>query len=256
MFLFRLSLLTLWVRKTWVVILILTLGLPFVMPYMAPVETVPKLMPPARAHAAWLLVWGVGILWGLSQAARLGDGNSRTGIGNYLRSRGQGSLKQMLSMWSALMIFLLPVVLIAVVICLLAAMPGDPEEKGLWVATNLQAAFLFLIAIGPLALLGISLSSRFGAMVGFVVPAALCLYGLYGVGHLAETIKMGGNPVLEWLYIVSPQYHLADLTPRLIFKMGQVEWGAFAGFLGYFVLLGGVLAGTSLLLFRTEPLRS
>ncbi len=256
MHLFRLSLLTLWVRKTWLVILLLTVGLPFVLPHMTPVETVPKLLPPARAHAAWLLVWGVGILWGLSQAARLGDGNSRTGVGNYLRSRGQGSLRQMLSMWSALMIFLLPVVVVAVGICLAAAMPGDPAERGLWVSTNVQAAVLFLVAIGPLALLGIALSSRFGAMVGYVVPAALCLYGLYGVGHLAETIKMGENPVLEWLYIVSPQYHLADLTPRLIFKMGEVGWSSFAGFLGYFALLGGFLTGLSLLLFRTEPLRS
>lgn len=254
--LFRLSLLTLWVRKTWVVILLLTAGLPFLMPYMTPVESVPKLLQPARAHAVWLLVWGVGILWGLSQAAKLGDGNSRTGVGNYLKSRGQGSLRQMLAMWSALMIYLVPVVLIGVAICLMAAMPGDPAERGLWVATNVQAAFLFLIAIGPLALLGIGLASRFGAMVGFVIPAALCLYGLYGVGHLAETLKMGDNPVLEWLYIVSPQYHLADLTPRLIFKMGGLEWASFAGFLGYFALLGSLLGAGALSLFRTEPLRS
>lgn len=256
MFLFKLSLLTLWVRKTWVVIVLLSVGLPFVMPYMAPVESAPQLMQPARAHAAWLVVWAVGILWGLSQAARLGDGNSRTGVGNYLKSRGRRSLRQLLAMWAALMVYLMPVALIGVGICLVAAMPGDPGEKGLWIKTSVQAGVLFLFAIGPLALLGIGLASRFGAMVGFVVPAALCLYGLYGVGHLSETLKMGENPILEWLYIVSPQYHLADLTPRLIFKMGGLPWSSFAGFLGYFTLLGGLLGGVSITMFRTEPLRS
>jgi hypothetical protein len=93
-------------------------------------------------------------------------------------------------------------------------------------------------------------------MLGYVVPGALCLYGLYGVGHLGETIKMGGNPLLEWVYILSPQYHLADLTPRLLFKMGALELKDFTGYAGYFLIVALVLLAASRLSFRTEPLRS
>ena len=80
MILFKLTLLTIWVRKTWFIILMAMLVLPFVGPYIAPVEEVPKLMQPARAHTAWMLAWMIGILWGLSQGAKSGDGNARTGV--------------------------------------------------------------------------------------------------------------------------------------------------------------------------------
>ena len=76
----------------------------------------------------------------------------------------------------------------------------------MWWATNLQFAVLFLLTIGPLALLGVGLASRFGALIGYILPTALCLYGLYGVGYLGMTIKMRDNPVLEWVYALSPQY--------------------------------------------------
>jgi hypothetical protein len=67
---------------------------------------------------------------------------------------------------------------------------------------------------------------------------------------------MNSNPVLEWLYVVSPQYHLADLTPRLIFKMGDMPSGDFISVTLYFVGLALLLGGASAALFRTEPLRS
>ncbi|MEP4078232.1 hypothetical protein [Haloferula sp.] len=256
MTLFKLTLLTLWVRKTWIVILLAIILLPFVGPYIAPVEEAPKLLPPARAHTAWMVAWMVGILWGLSQGAKSGDGNARTGVGNLLRSMNVGYFRQMLGIWSALMVYLVPLVLIAMLISIFAAMPGAEVERGYWVATNLQFALLYLLTLGPLVLLAIGLASRFGSMVGYVVPGALCLYGLYGVGYLGETIKMGGNPLLEWVYIISPQYHLADLTPRLLFKMGALKAADFGAYAGYFLIIAVVMLAVSRLSFRTEPLRS
>ena len=256
MILFKLTLLTLWVRKTWVIILLAMLLLPFVGPYIAPVEEAPKLMQPARAHTAWALAWLIGILWGLSQGAKAGDGNARTGVGNLLRSMKIGGFRQMLGIWAALMVFLVPLVLVAMLVSIFAAMPGAEVERDYWVATNLQFAFLQLLTLAPLVLLAIGLASRFGAMIGYVVPGALCLYGLYGVGYLGETIKLGGNPMLEWVYVISPQYHLADLTPRLLFKMGALKASDFTTYVGYFLILGFVMLAVSRLSFRTEPLRS
>jgi hypothetical protein len=256
MILFRLTLWTLWARKTWVVVYLAMLAIPFALPHIAPVEELPKLVQPARAQAAWQLAWLLGIFWGLSQAARLGDGNSRTGVGNLLRSQGVGSLSQLLSLWLGLMVYLVPVALMATLICVTAAAPSYDGEKGMWWATNLHFALLYLLAMGPLALLGIGISSRFGAMVGLMVPVALALYGLHGVGYLGDTIRMGGNPILEWAYILSPHYHLADLTPRLLFKMGGLAGDALAEYVMYFLLLGLVMAAAARLLFKTEPLRS
>ncbi len=256
MALFRLTLLTLLVRKAWVAALIAAILVPLAMPQFAPTETQPRLLEPARAQAAWTVAWFIALLWILPQAASFGDSNSRTGIGNYLRARGFRTAGQLFGIWSALMVFLLPIALCALGLCLLVAMPGIPQEKGMWVATNLQFALLFLMVNGPLVLLAVGLASRFGSMVGYAVPLALGLYGLYGVTHLGEMIKMDANPLIEWVYALSPQYYLADLTPRLIFKMGPLAGGEFGAFLVYFASVAFALAGAALLLFRTEPLRS
>jgi len=255
--LFRLTFSTLLARKMWVVVLLAAVAMPLVFPYFTPHETKTSLLEPARAQTAWNVTWLIGIFWTLSQAARFGDSNSRTGIGAYFRSQGCGPLKQIFGMWGAIMLFLIPVVAVAVVICLLFAMPSKSQEASMWVNTNLQFAALYLITIGPLALLGVGLASRFGALVGYVLPTSLCVYGLYGVGYLGMTIKLrDDNPLLEWIYALSPQYHLADLTPRLIFKMGHLPSADFLGFLGYFAAVTLVLGTFATLLFRTDPLRN
>lgn len=254
--LFRLTITTLIARKLWVAIFLLALLVPVILPYFTPWEANAKLLEPARAQAAWTVCWLVGILWTLSQAARFGDSNSRTGVGAYFRSQGIGRVKQIFGIWSAIMLFLLPVVVCSLVVCLLFAMPSDKGEATRWVLTNLQFAVLFLVTIGPLALLGVGLGSRFGSLIGYLIPGGLCLYGLYGVGFLGMTIKSRENPVLEWVYALSPQYHLADLTPRLIFKMGHLPGLDFAVYLAYFAAIMLVLMSTATVLFRTEPLRS
>lgn len=255
--LFRLTFSTLLARKMWVVALLSAIVMPIVFPYFAPYETNVKLLPPARAQTAWTITWILGILWTLSQAARFGDSNSRTGIGAYFRSQGCGPLRQIFGIWGAIMLFLLPVVACAVIICFVFAMPADPNEASMWVATNLQFAVLFLLTIGPLALLGVGLASRFGALVGYLMPTALCLYGLYGVGYIGMTIRLrGDNRLLEWIYSFSPQYHLADLTPRLIFKMGQLPSADFLNYTAYFIAVTLVIGSFATLLFRTDPLRN
>ena len=255
--LFRLTVATLLARKMWVVAIFAAIITPLVFPLFTPHEANTMLLEPARAQAAWTCTWFIGILWTLSQAARFGDSNSRTGVGAYFRAQGVGSLRQIFGIWSAIMLFLLPVVIIAVGTCLLFAMPADAREGTMWVWTNLQFAALFLFTIGPLALLGVGLASRFGALIGYLLPTGLCLYGLYGVTRLGMMIRLrDDNKLVEWIYSISPHYHLADLTPRLIFKMGHIPWAEFGLFLCYFTTITVVLCSSATLLFRTDPLRN
>ena len=246
---------TMFARKMWVVVILASILTPLIFPLFTPYETNTALLEPARAQTAWSCTWIVAILWTLSQAARFGESNSNSGMGSYFRSQGVGSLRQIFALWSAVMLSLLPVVLISTGVCLIFAMPADPKEASMWVWTNLQFATLLLLAIGPLALLGVGVSSRCGALIGYVVPTGLCLYGLYGVTYLGMTIRLrDDNKILEWLYALSPQYHLADLTPRLIFKMGHLPWSEFSGFLLYFFAITIVASSLATLLFRTDPL--
>ncbi len=254
--LFKLTLVTLFARKAWFFVIFAALVLPFTLPYLTPWETNVKLLEPARAQVTWSVAWLVAIFWTFTSAARFGEANSRTGLGAYFRSRGMGRLRQMFEIWLGCMVYLLPVVGISVAVCLTAAMPSHSEEASMWVATNLQFALLFLLAVGPLALLCVSLGSRFGALVGYIVPVTLFLYGLYGVGYIGMMIRQQGGVVLEWIYAVSPHYHLADLTNRLVFKMGDLPSDTFGTLLVYFVGVTCVLTIFSTSFFRTEPLRA
>ena len=254
--LFRLTVVTLFARKAWFFVIFAALVLPFTLPYVTPWETNINLLEPARAQVAWSVAWLVAIFWTFTTAARFGESNSRTGLGSYFRSRGMSRLRQMFEIWLGCMVYLLPVVGIALAVCLTAAMPGNSKEASMWVATNFQFALLFLMTVGPLALLCVSLGSRFGALVGYVVPVTLCLYGLYGVGYIGMMIRQEGSALLEWVYAVSPHYHLADLTDRLVFKMGNLPTATFATLLVYFVGVTLVLTIFSTSCFRTEPLRA
>ena len=47
--------------------------------------------------------------------------------------------------------------------------------------------------------------------------------------------------MIDLIYTISPHYHLADLTERLVFKMGALTASSFAGISTY-------LAGISLVI--------
>ena len=91
--LFRLTISTLMARRMWVVVLLVAIITPIVFPLFTPHETNTTLLEPARAQTAWTCAWLIGILWTLSQAARFGESNSRSGIGSYFRAQGVGSLE-------------------------------------------------------------------------------------------------------------------------------------------------------------------
>jgi len=174
-------------------------------------------------------------------------------MGAYFLSTGMSRISQMMQIWFACMTFLLPMVLLTVAVCLLGAMPGSKDQASMWIATNMQYAALFFLVIAPLAMLAISLGSRFGGTVGYIIPLCLSLYGLFGVGYLGMMTAVQENVFLDWLYVLSPHYHLADLTPRLVFKQGSMLGSEFLQLVVYFVGLKLIISMFSTLCFRAKP---
>lgn len=251
--LYRLTLATIIQRKVWLVVFLCALVLPWVLPYLTPHESNPSLIQPARAQAAWVLLWGLSIMWVFFQAARFGDDTAKSGLGAYFLSSGVSRVSQMLQIWAACLTFLLPLVLVAVAICLIGAMPSGEGQPEMWIATNIQYAVLFLLVVAPLMMLAIAMGSRFGGTIGYLVPLCLSVYGMFGVGYLAMMTSMQDNAFLNWLYVISPHYHLADLTPRLVFKHGSMLTPEFFQLVAYFVGLKLVISMFSTLCFRAKP---
>lgn len=247
--LFKITLRTLLVRKAWVVALFCISALPFLLPVLVPSEFALGLVEPARAQAAWVLLWMVTAFWLFGQAARQGDLNVKSGLGSYFHSMGQGSVRQLCEVWLAHAAILLPLVIVAVLVCCLGATPKTGGST--WVATNLQYGVLFLLVTLPLLMLAIALGSRFGPLIGYLFTVGITFYGLYGVGYLEIATKVEENGLMRLLYAISPQYHLADLTERLVFQMGQLQKALFVDILIYLAGLSFITSAGSFLAYRT-----
>lgn len=250
--LFRLTLATIFQRKAWAICAFAVLVLPFALPMVSSATEKPILVQPARILAAWNTLWICTLVWGLFTAAREGENNAKSGIGEYFQTNGLSATRQLLEIWLAVFTFIVPLTLIATAICLFAAAPADPAELSMWWVLNAQYAALFLLVVAPLLALATAIASRFGGIAGFAVTFFLTIYGLYGVGYLDNMLKLEANPVLRGLWSVSPHYRLADLTQRLYFKTGALPTEAFGMMLVYFAGILAVYTGISRLCFRTK----
>lgn len=247
--LFQLTLRTLLVRKAWVVALFCVGLLPFLLPVLVPSEFALGLIEPARAQAAWVLLWLVTTFWLFGQAARQGDQNVKSGLGTYFHSMGLGSVRQLCQVWLAHAVILVPLVLLAILVCCLGAAPD--ENVGSWILTNLQYGVLFLVVTLPLMMLATALGSRFGTLIGYLVTVGITFYGLYGVGYLEVATKVESNGLIRLVYAISPQYHLADLTEQLVFQMGALKFTLFLNILVYLGGLSLITSASSFLAHRT-----
>lgn len=234
--LFFLTLSTIFRRKTWAIALLLVCVAPFALSRLSSGTENPALMKPALAQATWAMAWISAIIWGLFNAASLGDSHVKSSIGEYFLSQGKSSTRQLGEIWLAIFLFTLPLALGAAFVCIAGASPSLADEHRMWITLNFQYALLFVLVLAPLLAFSIALATRFGNICGFVIPAFLLLYGLYGVGYLQLFAQQ--NPALQVLADYSPHYHLADLTPRLRYKLGAIAWSHFPTLLAYF---GGLL---------------
>lgn len=248
--LYRLTLASLLSRKTFAIFAAMLLALPFVLPYMTPWESKPSLLQPARAQMAWVMLWVAAIGWLLFQGATIGDRWAKSGILEYFKTLGVSRSRQLGQIWLSCFTIFAGMIVLTFAISTFTAMPGDPVEARHWVITNLQYVLLFLLVVAPLLALSIGLGTRFNGAAAYAVTIGLALYGLFGIGYLEVFLADNDSPVLNLLYLLSPHYHLSDLTSRLVFKLGAVPWaemGHIGAYLGGLALL---TTGLSYQLYR------
>lgn len=249
--LFSLTLRTLLCRKTWIIALLAVGVLPFLLPTLVPHEFSEGLIEPARAQAAWNLLWAVSIFWLMGQGAKQGHWNVSSSTGLYFQSQGVGRFRQVFETWLALFLLLLPLVIITFLVSSLGAAPLEAGEREIWMETNLQFASLFILVVAPLLYVSVAMGTRFGALTGYLVSVGIGLYGLYGVGFFDVAIREGGAPFVRMIYTLSPHFHLADLTERLIFKMGALGPVSYSKILLYLLGVACVLTASSSFATRT-----
>lgn len=248
--LFNLTLRTILHRKTFVIFALLTGLLPFLLPLLTPWELNRGLIQPARAQAAWSLLWFTMMSWLLFQCAGFGRQVVATGLGAYLKGSGLNSLKQILQIWFGCQVFWLGMSLIPVLVCVFTASPADPLEARLWLYTNIQFFITVWIISAPLSFLAIALGSRLSATVAYLIPAVLALYGLYGLWYVQLVRANVENELLNALWVFSPHYHLGDFTNRLVFKEGSLKASDFMTVVCYLGLHAMALGIIGCLLYR------
>ncbi len=250
--LFRLTFATIFQRKAWVICLLAALILPFALPAISSASEKPILVQPARVLAAWGTLWVCTLLWGLFTAAREGETNAKSGVGEYFQTTGVSGTRQLFQIWLAVFCFIVPLAFVTAAICQIAAAPSNAAERGMWWTMNLQYLSLFLLVTAPLLALATAIASRFGGITGFATTLGLSVYGLYGVGYLKNMLQLEENPILRGLWTYSPHYHFADLTQRFVFKTGALPTESFWNMTLYFAGILAVYAGISRLCFRTK----
>ena len=250
--LFRLTLATIFQRKAWVICALAVIIMPFALPLVSSATEKPLLVQPARILAAWGTLWSCTLLWGLYTAAKEGEKNAKSGIGEYFQTTGISPTRQLFEIWLAVFCFVAPLAIITGLITQFGARPSLPDERAMWWTLNVQYVTLFLLVIGPLLALATALASRFGGIAGFTVTLLITLYGLYGVGYVEHMLQVEENPLLRGLWVYSPHYSFADLTQRLLFKRGSLPTEGFWNMTLYFTGILAVYAGLSRLTFRAK----
>ena len=167
--LYKLTLASLLARKTFVIFAFILLVFPFALPLMTPWETKPSLLEPARAQAAWVLLWVTALGWLLFQGATIGDRWSSDGILEYFKAVGLKKHQQIAQIWLACFTVFSGLAVITFTISTFTAMPSNPIEAQHWVTTNLQYLSLFLLVVAPLLGLAIALGTRINGAAAYAV---------------------------------------------------------------------------------------
>jgi len=213
----------------------------WLMPLLTPWEEQPQILQPARAQAAWMYVWIALLTWIPFQSAVLGRRLRTEGLLEFLKARGSGAGTLYLQMGMAVAVWLMALVSLASLFSVAFCSPRDALESRSWLVLVAQYAALLTIVGVPLSALGVALGTRAGEVVACLLPACLLFCGLIAASWLAPLLSANPSPQLRCLWLLLPHYHLADLTPRLVFKMGALHPAAFWGSLLCLSLQGASL---------------
>ena len=210
------------------------------------------MLQPARAQAAWVYVWLALTTWLPFQAATLGRRLRTDGLLEFQRARGVGPVSICGQICASVVVWMLAVTILASLVCLTVCMPKNPDEAQLWFGLVLQYATLYTLVGVPLVLLGVALGTCAGEVIAFLVPAFLLFTGLVAASWLEPVLTGSSSVVHRMAWLALPHYHLADLTQRLVFKMGPLTQGDFLGSATCLALQGAAITMTGLCMFRTR----
>jgi hypothetical protein len=197
---------------------------------------------------AWLALF----TWLPFQAAALGNRLRKEGLLEHFQASGQKRLNLCAQLNATILVWVAVVAVLAMVICLAFCLPSGAEDATRWFQLVLQYGVLYLLAAAPLVMLGVALGTRTHEVIAFLVPVSLLFLGLFGGLWLAPFFADGYSVVGRIFWILLPHYHLADLTPRLVFKMGPLPTADFLRTAGVLALEGLAFALVGLCTFRTR----
>lgn len=250
--LFRVALAGLAVRGSGWVLLVGALLFAWLAPLVTPWEESPRILQPARAQAAWLYAWLVLFTWLPFQASAFGHRLRREGFLECLHANGLSRAGLCLQITAAVAVWLLGVVLLAAGVCVVFCLPQQAEEARLWLSLVGQYVALFVIVGLPLTLLAVALGTCAAEVLAFLVPVALLFVGLFGAVWLGPLLGGSSGWLHRALWLAVPHYHLADLTPRLVFKMGPLPITDFLTTLAALGVQGLAISILGLCVFRTR----
>lgn len=221
-------------------------------PLITPWEEKPVILQPARAQAAWLYAWLALFTWLPFQAAALGHRLRREGMLEHLHAGGIRPWSLYLQMNASLLVWAAALAAAAAAVCIFFCSPSNPAEAGRWVALVLQYVTLYALVAGPLIMLGVALGTRTSEVIAFLLPVGLLFLGLFGAGWLEPVLTSNGSPLFKAIWLAIPHYHLADLTPRLVFKMGPLPFSTFLQTAACLAFEGAAFLLLGLCAFRTR----
>jgi hypothetical protein len=250
--LFRLAISGLVVRGSCWLLMFGAVFFAWVAPLLTPWQENPQILQPARAQAAWFYSWMALFTWLPFQASALGNRMRREGMLEHQYAGGFGRLSLCMQLGASIWIWMFIVVLLSVFCCLIFALPKRPDEAHMWLILVLQYAVVYMLTSAPLLMLALSLGTITHEIIAFLVPTGLLFIGFFGYSWLGPLFGGADSTLLKSLWIALPHYHLADLTPRLVFKMGPLPFDSFMTTSVILFVQGASINIISLCLFRTR----
>ncbi len=187
----------------------------------------PQILQPARSQAAWMYVWLSLFTWIPFQSAALGQRLRTQGLLEFLHARGARVCGLYLQVGLSVVLWFLCLVSMACLFCILFCSPKDPLEAASWLTLVAEYGALLAVVGVPLCALGVALGTRVGEVIGYLLPVCLLFCGLIAASWLGPILVGSESPVVRGAWLLLPHYHLADLTPRLVFKMGALSPSGF-----------------------------
>jgi len=221
-------------------------------PLLTPWEEKPVILQPARAQAAWLYVWLALFTWLPYQAAAVGHRLRKEGLLEHFHAGGQRPWHLFLQISAAVCLWAVALAALAAGICLLFCSPAQAVEAGRWLKVLLQYSTLYIAVAVPLLILGVALGTRTSEVPAYMVPVSLLFLGLFGAVWLEPVLTEGTSSLAKAGWLIMPHYHLADLTPRLVFKMGPLPATDFLRSVGVLGFEASALLLVGLCAFRTR----